>query len=207
MARFNIAFDDANAGLGHYFDLSRQDIITFINQSGNGHQINEIPSTRCSQAYIDITFPTPNPDIFVFIAYSHGFADRLTSAQGSFIQKNINSNRFVNSLFYSMACHSALELGTDLHEQNCHGFIGYDSDAWVLVNHIQVSLACDNFGMKKFISGATIQQAFDDMKQKFTVEIDKLEQAGEILAATSLRETRDALVLKGNNPDLTFAQF
>jgi len=72
MARFSIAFDNADHKLGFYFDLSKQDIIDYINQNGNGHQITEIPSDLCSQAYIDITLAIDNPDIFLFIAYSHG---------------------------------------------------------------------------------------------------------------------------------------
>jgi len=207
MARFSIAFDNADHKLGFYFDLSKQDIIDYINQNGNGHQITEIPSDLCSQAYIDITLAIDNPDIFLFIAYSHGQKDRLLSTQGSYIQVNINSNRFVNSFFYSMACHTAVELGVDLFGKNCRCFIGYEDEAWILHNHIGISISCDNFGMKKFISGSTLKQSFDEMKQNFTSEIDTLEANGDALAASYLRLTRDALVMQTSNPDLTFGLF
>lgn len=207
MINFHIAFDGLDAELGNYFELSKTDLVDFINAECNGHQIHEIPSSQCNQAYIDIRIPQINTTNFIFTVYAHGNDDELISNGAFFIKKDINSSLFINSFFYSMSCLTGKELGKSLITAGSHAFIGYSVEAEALLGtYMQMSIDCDNHGMKNFIRGLRLQECFDGMKQHFTEKIDWLESNGEPLLAAYLLTNRDALVLEGNS-DLTLSDF
>ena len=207
MANYQVAFDNANISLGAYFEQSKVDLIAYININDNNASINEIASLRCNQAYIDIVIPKVNQQNFVFVAYSHGVDDHLHASGTFYIRAGVNSSLFINSLFYSMSCDCGKSLGTTLINDGCLAFIGYNNIAWALRGvYTQLSIECDNFGIKRFISGDTIIDAYVAMKNNFNIQIDNLEQNGEILLASYLRKNRDALVIFGNEA-LTFGEF
>jgi hypothetical protein len=207
MVSFDICFDNTDALLGLYFEQSKVDIVNFIIVNCLNHTINEIPSHRCNQAYIDIRIAQININNFLFIAYAHGKDDSLVANGSYFIKKNVNSSLFVNSLFYSMSCLTAKELGADLVVNGSHAFIGYNNDADALLgNHQQLSIDCDNSGIKNFILGSSIKEAFNQMKDFFTQKIDWLEENGEPLLAALLTANRDSLSFEGNS-NLTFENF
>lgn len=207
MINFHIAFDGGDADLGNYFEVSKTDIVDFINAECNGHQIHEIPSNLCNQAYIDVRIPQVNGSNFIFAVYAHGNDNELVSNGSFFIKKDVNSSLFVNSFFYSMSCLTGKELGKSLIANGSHVFIGYSMEAEALLgNYMQMSIDCDNHGMKNFIRGLKLQECFDQMKQHFTEKIDWLEANGEPVLAAYLMTNRDALVLEGNG-DLVLADF
>ncbi len=199
MANFNIAFDNNNADIGHYFEGSKDDLISHIHKVIATATINEINSGRCNQAYIDVFIPTINHLNFIFVAYSHGHSTRLVAGGGYYIESDANANLFTNSFFYSMACHTGSHLGIRLVDTGCHAFIGYKDTAYALLDgKMQLSVDCDNHGIKNFIDGATLAESFESMKSNFTAQIDNLEAEGEPLIAAYLRRNRDALVFIGN---------
>lgn len=208
MANFQIAFDNHNLNLGYYFEESKKDIVAYINQACQNPLITEIPSPKCNQAYIDICIPQVNQNNFLFIAYSHGEPHRLIANGVLYVDLQLNAHLFVNSFFYSMSCHTGKALGPNLvNNHNCHAFIGYNDLAWILNGaYFQLSIDCDNYGLKQFISGAVLGDAFENMKKNFTIQIDILEQQGEIIFAGLLRKNRDALVFFGNK-NLHFCSF
>lgn len=170
--------------------------------------LHEIPGNRLNQAYIDTHIPTININRFLFVAYSHGLHHSLVHGGTYYIKTNVNSHLFANSFFYSMCCLSALELGIDI--TNNHSgvvFIGYNDNADALLGaYMQLSIDCDNHGLKEFLSGKTAEASYQSMKDNFTQQIDILESIGEILRAASLRRNRDALVFYGN-PNLIISDF
>lgn len=199
MANFHIAFDNDNEQIGYYFEKSKADIAFYINQAITGSTITEISSKKCNQAYIDILIPKVNHTNFIFLAYSHGDTNCLIANGNYYIESHANANLFGNSLFYSMACHTGTGLGVKLIEFGSHAFIGFTNAAYALLgSNTNISLSCDNYGMKCFIDGATLLEAFESMKNNFTTQSDILELNGEILAASQLRKNRDALILLGN---------
>jgi hypothetical protein len=207
MANYQIAFDNADSILGNYFEQSKVDLINFINTNDINHTINEIPSPQCNQAYIDIIIPQINHQNFIFVAYSHGMPDHLQANASFYVRSGVNSDIFTRSLFYSMCCHAGKHLGVALISSGCHAFIGYKDEAWALnSSNMQLSIECDNFGIKKFISGDTLQNSFEAMKQNFNIQIDALENNGEILAAAYLRRNRDVLIMLGNG-NIRFSDF
>jgi hypothetical protein len=207
MANFHIAFDHNNVRLGLYFEESKVDLINHINHRIPSSAVNEINSDRCSQAYIDIFIPTINVSNFIFVAYSHGLKNKLTANGGSYIESDINSNLFKNCFFYSMSCLTGIDLGKKLVANGSHSFIGYNDEASALLgSYMKLSIDCDNFGIKKFIDGSTIIEAFEMMKTNFTNSIDIAVENGETLRASLLRKNRDALVLYGEGT-LTIADF
>ncbi|WPQ63409.1 hypothetical protein SIO70_00845 [Chitinophaga sancti] len=207
MASFGISFDDSHVRLGTYFRKSKDDIITFINDKCNTANISELNASLCTIANIDRTMPLLNQSNFVFIAYSHGKDDALEVDGELYIQAGVNSYLFSNSFFYSMACNTGNILGGDLIVNRSHGFIGYMDEAIALPEpYEKLSIDCDNYALKKFILGATLKDAYDEMKEFFNQQIDFLLNQGEFLWASSLRRNRDALIMHGNGA-LTFEEF
>jgi len=208
MANFQIAYDNKDSELGYYFEESKNDIVAFINQACQNPVVTEIPTPRCNQAYIDFNIPLVNQNNFLFIAYSHGKPRRLIANGNLYVDLQFNAHVFVNSFFYSMSCHTGEELGPNLvNSHNCHAFIGYSDCAWILNGaYLQLSIDCDNYGLKQFISGVVLGVAFENMKNNFTSQIDFLEQQGEIIFAARLLKNRDALVFFGNK-NLHFSSF
>ncbi|HNW70036.1 MAG TPA: hypothetical protein PKI01_06515 [Bacteroidales bacterium] len=200
MANFQIAFDNTDLELGHYFEASKDDLVVFINQNFQNPCINEIPSQKCNCAYIDYIISLQNTSNFLFLAYSHGNTDRLIANGEAYIRTGQNAHLFENSFFYSMSCLSAQVLGPALiNEHNCLAFIGYNDESYAFdTAYKQLCIECDNFGIKKFIGGLNIGEAYNQMKDYFTFQVDILENAGEIIYAALLRKNRDCLVLIGD---------
>jgi len=200
MINIDIAFDGADADLGNYFEESKTDLISFISAIRNDHAINEISTMRCNQAYIDLRLPMINGSNYLFVCYSHGLDDSLVANGTFFIKKDVNCNLFINSFFYSMSCLTARQLSGSMLGHGCHAFIGYSEKAGALLGPFQnVSIDCDNYGIKRFFEGHTIGDSFALMKQNFDVQIDALTNAGEPLLAAELRANRDSLQLNGDS--------
>lgn len=207
MADFHIAFDEGDADLGQYFNDSRADIVTFIQNHHHSHRIREIPSARCNAAYIDMFFPTLGGANFLFLAYSHGNERCLTSNGGWYVDSPNNTYHFVNAFFYSMACDTGRVMGPELISRGCLAFIGYKDSAMALLGALQtVSIDCDNRGIKNFISGMTLGESVDEMKLFFRQEISRLTKNGDVLAAGYLRHNLACLVVEGDRA-LTFGRF
>lgn len=207
MINFHIAFDELDVDLGNYFELSKKDLVDFINYECKDHQIHEIPANRCNQAYIDIRLPQINTLNYIFAVYAHGKDDELLSNNTFFIKKDVNSSLFANSFFYSMSCLTARALGKSLIAEGSHAFIGYSVEAEALLGvFMKTSIDCDNHGIKNFIRGLSLQECYERMKEHYTEKIDWLEGSGEPILAAYLLNNRDSLVLEGNG-NLTMTDF
>lgn len=207
MINFHIVCDQDDVSLGNYFESSRLDIANFIFANCADNRIAEIPSTCCNLAYIDELLPQINTQNFIFVVYSHGGDDQLVSDGTHYIKKGVNHYLFSNSLFYAMSCLSGKELGAALVAHGSHVYIGYNEEVQALLGtYLQLSIDCDNHGLKNFISGKPIGECYDKMKEFFTEKIDELVAQGELVRALTLRFTRDALIFEGNR-GLTIEDF
>lgn len=203
MINIVIAFDNQNASLGRYFEDCQKDIATFLEEQKHlVKSLSPIPSPQCNVAYIDINIPQLNPNPFLFIAYTHGIDNGLRCNGCSFVSAD-NCIHFANSLFYSTACLIGRKLAPALIEKGCRTFIGFNEETTVIYKdptYRQTFIECDNFALKMFMtSDASIEHAFESMKNYYTCKIDRAIELGEDIVYTSfLRENRDALVCLGD---------
>ncbi len=117
-----------------------------------------------------------------------------------------NAHLFSNSFFYAVACAVGARLGQNLIDRGCHVFIGYRDNFYFLNRQVQLAVKCANIGIKMFLSGKSVGEAFRLVEKFYNQEIDKLVAFNDIMASGCLRNNRDALVLLGNN-DLTIDDF
>jgi hypothetical protein len=204
---FDVAFDNEEVKLGLYFTNSKEDLEKFLADNHSDYSMHEIRSALCNEVYIEERISQINSSNFVFVAYSHGNEDSLIVKQDSYVDLNKNSQLFVNSFFYSTACATGKKLGEDLIAKGCKAFIGYNQDIRVFLNEYQnIFINCDNQGIKMFILGMSIGEAFESMKNYYTQHIDRLNQLGDPIAASFLVASREALVFFGNR-DLVIEDF
>jgi len=200
MAKFSIAFDHADAKLGHYFQSSRDDISAFITQHNNEHLVHEIPSANCTQAYIDGYMPSLNGERSLFIAYSHGNNEFLSSVNGKYILSPENTGYFTNCFLYSMACNTGKILGPDVVSKGCITFIGYKDSAYALLgDEKQLSIDCDNKAIKVFMNGSSAENAVIAMKTFLKESIRVLVKNKKALKAGYLRHNLAVLVIYGDS--------
>lgn len=207
MASFHIAFDDSDAQLGLYFQDSKIDLVNFIVTNSESHSIHEIPSASCNIRYIDPFFKSLEKQ-FLFIAYSHGNDSCLTVQHDWYVNSPENTQHFANSLFYSMACSTGKVLGPELVEKGCLAFIGYSSTAYAAIDEPfkQMFIECDNYGIKCFINGLTVQEAMKEMKFFYRQTIKELVRNKKGLMAGYLRSNLGCLVVYGDQ-NLSFENF
>lgn len=199
MAKFSIAFDHADLKLGHYFQSSKDDISVFITQHDNAHLVHEIPSADCTQAYIDGYMATLKGERSLFIAYSHGNNEFLSSVNGKYILSPENTGHFTNCFLYSMACNTGKILGPDVVAKGCITFIGYNDTAYALLGEEkQLSIDCDNKAIKEFMSGSSAQDAVIAMKAFLKESIRELIRNKKALKAGYLRHNLAVLVIYGD---------
>jgi hypothetical protein len=202
MINIVIAFDNQNAVLGQYFEDCQKDFTDLLDEHNHLVKLcSKISTPQCNVAYIDIAIPRLNPNPFIFVAYMHGVDDGLRCGGTSFVSVD-NCRHFVNSLFYSTACLIGKKLAPELINNGCRAFIGFKEDSEVFQNasYRQTFIECDNYALKMFMtSDATIEQAFDSMKNHYTNKIDRLMELGEDpLFIGVLTANREALVCLGD---------
>jgi hypothetical protein len=203
MINFIVAYDNADAELGIYFEDCKNQLLGLLTEHKelvNG-DVCEFVAKQCNSAHIDITIPSYNAKPFVFIAYSHGSETALYCGTNRYVEKNINAHHFRNSLFYTTACSAGKELGAHLVENGCLAFVGYKSDinAYTQSDKKDLSKNCDNAGIMAFLSDdITISEACDRMRNYYTQRIDDLCNFKDMLFAGDLVEARDALICLGN---------
>jgi len=199
MINIIIVSDDADSKLGIYFKNCKQHLLSaFMKQ--NEYNMSEIPSGHCNNNYIDSLLIKNTPNPFIFIAYSHGNEKALRCGENNYVEKDINTHMFLNSLFYTTACSAGKELGDDLIEQGCSVFIGYKKEKIIFLDEVrrEISILCDNTGIIEFLSNdITIYEAFKKMEDIYTQQIDKLIEAYDMVFAAHLVDAREALVFLG----------
>lgn len=207
MISVNIAYDNKDSGLGDFFQRCKQDLLDYLEATNGGdYTVDEIHTGRCNEVYIQHRISSLNTNNFLFVAYSHGDADCLTAGGAPYIHLDSNAHLFSNSFFYAVACSVGAHLGQNLIDRGCHVFIGYKDTFYFLNRQFELAIKCANIGIKMFLSGRSVGEAFGLVEKFYNQEIDKLVAFNDIMAAGFLINNRNALVLLGNN-DLTIDDF
>jgi len=204
MINILLAYSDTDTKLGPYFVKCIEDLKAFLPSCRQEFQIEEIHGAQLNDEYLETVVEKYRPQQFIFAAYSHGNELFLRHGSNDYIIVYENTHLFSNSLFYSNACLTGKRLGPDLINKGCLGFIGY-SDAVYSSLLFEIFCQCDNYGIKKFLEGERLGTAYQQMKNNYTEQIDKIYAANAVLASL-LRHSRDVLILLGDS-DLTIEHF
>lgn len=200
MIKIISAIDEKDSRLGKYFEDSQSDILSFLEEQELLEDYHSINAECCNVAYIDSLLSKITVEPFIFIVYTHGNEKALCCNGANYVSEN-NSHHFKNSLFYSTACLVGKKLAPNLIEHGCKAFIGFteESQAFEKDDYKEISINCDNAGIKALLSTKiTVEQAFDMMKSYYSQQIDKFNEVKDILFAAELTANREALILLGN---------
>jgi hypothetical protein len=194
MANTIIVVDEADSKLGDFFQVCIEDLTIFFNNINiKTTLLNSVKLNDLSVQLITGSFET-----FVFGAYSHGNKNCLVKSNNPYVSTTINNTCFNNSFFYTFSCSSGYELGSNLIENGCLCFIGYNKIISIWSTYIQPFVICANHGLKLFYSGLNTFEILSEMKNQYNIEIDEL-YPKDFMIASILRENRDALVKHGND--------
>ncbi|MDI1257111.1 MAG: hypothetical protein PSV16_13535 [Flavobacterium sp.] len=198
MADTIIVFDEADTKLGSFFQLCIDDLNVFFDSISI--QPTYLNSAKLNDLSVQLV--TEPLNTFVFGAYSHGGKNCLVKSNASYISTTVNNTSFQNSFFYTFSCSCGHELGSNLFDNGCLCFIGYNKIISIWSTYVQPFVVCANYGLKLFFNGVNTLQIETEMKEQYNTEIDAIYPADFIIASI-LRENRDALVRHGNDINIT----
>jgi hypothetical protein len=190
-----LACDYLNEQIGENCQFCKHHFLQNIDR----HQLNitELDGDLCKKDNMEAEITNFNQAPFIFVAYSHGKADALTSMHGAYLTTS-NAYFLSNSFFYSNACFVGKELGHRLIAENCHTVIAYEDEVHYLPFYENYFVECENFALIHFFnSNETIEMSVSKMIDYYNVKIDEL-QALNFIAASLLTNNRDNLIVLGN---------
>lgn len=195
MIRAIIAYDDFDENLGNYFEKS----YNYINDvlSTLDFDIHSLDGSRCTEADMTELLPTINYEPFIFSAFCHGDDDGSCLVTGEDFVSHQNSTLFVNSLFYSTACHIGRNLSHILIANGTQAFIGYTQKSYAPQdeNLEKIFVECELYALREFLTtGKTIEQAYKEMLLFMDENIKKLYDAEEYFDAGWLQKNRDYIL-------------
>ncbi|QZK99963.1 hypothetical protein K5L04_09675 [Flavobacterium psychrophilum] len=210
MIKTIVAYDDNDSGLGDYFNCSFLYIDSLKNQSNTS--ITGVNGLNCTESNINQIIPQHNTQNFVFVALSHGSDDGMCLVGGDNYVNQNNSNLFINSFFYSTACHVGKKLGNILFDNNCKSFIGYTDEAKApnSGDFVNLFIECELYALKNFfLTTKTIEVLFDEMKLFIDDKFLELANGTNIIEAMALLDNKNCMVLiaNENNKLLTKSDF
>lgn len=205
-----VAYDNSDFRLGDYFNSSFLYIDSLKNQS-NASVIG-VDGLNCNESNINQIIPQHNTQNFVFVALSHGSDDGMCLVGGDNYVNEDNSKLFVNSFFYSTACHVGKKLGNILFHNNCKSFIGYTKEAKApnSGDFVNLFIECELHALKNFfLTTKTIAVLFDEMKLFIDFKFLELAHGPNIIEAMALLDNKNCMVLIGDEPNklLTSSDF
>ena len=198
MANTVIVVDNTDEKLGAFFQICIDDLDNFFKQTAiqpimlYSHNLNDL----------SVQLTTQPLKTFVFAAYSHGSDTSLLKSNSPYISTTLNNTCFHEAFFYTFSCKSGHELGSNLVENGCLCYIGYKRTVSIWDGFVQPFVICANHGLKLFFNGLSTSNILVEMKAQYNIEIDSFYQK-DYMISSILRENRDALVLHGNDINIT----
>lgn len=194
-----LTYDNTDAGLGPYFNRCYLDLQPFLDALQQS-AIIALNGVSCTVEVIERHLDDLNGQPFIFIGISHGRSNALVASQHEYISY-ANAHRFQNSLFYTYACLTALELGPELERIGCRGYLGYSSEVKTNVRFEDIFIKCKNAGIVYFLAGnRTLQETYDFMLANYEKEAKDLSEkdGSAFIAAAFLEGNAKALTMLGN---------
>lgn len=195
-----VAYDDIDGRLGNYFNKSYLHLDELKVQPNIS--ITGISGSNCLENNINVVMPPLNQKNFVFVGLSHGAEDGLSlMGVDNYVNVN-NANLFLNSFFYSTACHIGKELGKILLGHGCKCFIGYTdvSEAPLNEEHENLFIECELHALRNFyLTTNSIKVLYDEMIAFTDEKFIELASGNDILDAMALVRNRDCMTIVGND--------
>lgn len=198
MINIVVAYDDNDPELGDYFELCYNDLYENLSIL-QGLAINSIRGLDCNEDGVLERIQSFEEENFGFVGLSHGNDRQLLTENDVYVDVE-NLSHFCNSLFYSTACSTGIELGKELIKNNCQCYVGFKEDTYATYEDFyDIYIECENYCLKDFFSSQnTIKESFNNMLNHFDKHILDLESKDEILVAMELIGNKDSFVLYGN---------
>jgi len=198
MINLLIAYDDNDVSLADYFEGSYNYIAGFSSQS-NDITSYPMPGDECKESSVNECIAALAGQKFCFVGISHGNSDHLLTSTEAYVSVR-NCYLFNQSVFYSLACHTASKLGVNLIANGCSTFVGYNNLAYATYEQFKdIYIRCETYALKEFLTTRTsLGDAFDMMIQNYTVEIKSMYDSNQILMAMELIHNRDSMNILGN---------
>lgn len=196
-----IAYDDIDYEIGDYFNKSYLHLDKLRSQTIS---ITAIDGSNCFETTINDLIPTFNQNPFIFVGLSHGSDDGLSLRGVDYYVKENNANLFINSFFYSTACHIGRNLGKILISKNCKCFIGYTniSEVPLVADYEDLFIECELHALKNFfLTTKSIQVVYDEMIEFTDNKIIELANI-DTLEAMALIRNRDRFVIIGEHTNM-----
>lgn len=124
MINLFLAFDDEDEDIGSFNQGCLEDCLDFFETTQLSSSLTYIKTRTLNSSNIELKLEGLSS--CVFVAYSHGQHDKLTSKGDAYVSIE-NIMLFKNSFFYTVSCNSGLILGNQLVDNGCHSFFGYKS--------------------------------------------------------------------------------
>ncbi|MFH7011928.1 hypothetical protein ACHRV5_08620 [Flavobacterium sp. FlaQc-52] len=205
-----VTYDDIDGPLGNYFNKSYLHIDELKSQPNLS--ITGLSGCNCLENNISKIIPPVNQQNFVFVGLSHGAEDGF-SLMGADNYVNVNNaNLFLNSFFYSTACHIGKELSKILLSHGCKCFIGYTdvSEAPLNEEHEDLFIECELHALRNFyLTTSSIQVLYNEMIAFTDEKFIELANGNDILDAMALVRNRNCMIIVGDdaNKQLTRLDF
>jgi len=200
MINILIAFDDNDPELGDYFEISFNDLNKGLSNTV-GVIVQSIRGLNCTEEFVLNLINSFDENSFGFVGLSHGNESQLLTDNDVYVDAD-NLSHFKETLFYSTACSSAIELEAELVKNGCYSYVGFNKDSSATFEDFyDIYTECENYCLKEFLnSDNTIKQSFDNMLAYFDEQIIRLleQHDDEILVAMELIGNKDSFVLLGN---------
>ncbi len=193
-----ITYDHNDTALGSYFNTSFLYIDNLKDKSSIS--ITAINGDNCLESNINNIISPFNPSNFVFVGLSHGSEDGLSLIADDDYVSERNANLFINSFFYSTACHIGRNLSNQLLNSGCKCFIGYTnvSKAPISGKYVDLFIECELHALKNFfLTSKSIDVLFNEMISFTDDKIIDLANSGDIVEAMALIANRDYMVCLG----------
>lgn len=136
--------------LGDYFQLCNKNLQCFIK-----YESIEITThcehNNCNRSDLHTKLDAFDDD-YIVIIYAHGENDRIRdNNKKDLITIDDAMKYYNNAIVYSIACYSANELGTTMHNYNCKFFYGYTKKSYIVFMYKDIFIELDNFALKEIL--------------------------------------------------------
>lgn len=172
-----------------------------------GATVIDLPAEKALRKNVDKSC-REHPDAML-IFYDHGNEDLLMGNDGIPVIDLDNVDLLSNREVYTMACLSAKTLGVIAYvDHKCKSFWGSVDVVSLTTDAIESFKEAFNYGLIQRLKGLSWKECLESTKEKMAEIINRLIEAGKLIAATCLSYDRDILVCyDGGSPAPSICPF
>lgn len=204
MVNLVVIYDKNDNVLGDFFCKCRSLVLDIL--LNNKIDISVVDECCIDASQLADCLSRVNQNNFVFCGFLHGNLDSMLINGGDrLISTEINHYLLTNAFIYTFSCHCGAQLADALIKNNAHTFWGYNAEAYVCNDYIDIFAKCSLAGYKYFIEGNAISRSEELMVADINLALDELYLKNALVAAC-LMDNRNAMVVKGDK-NLTIQDF